>query len=223
MNSVRLLLPPPADRLHQRWTMLLTGLALYGLSSGLILQAGLGLDPWDVLHQGLARTFGGQVGTWAILASAAVLLLWLPLRARFGLGTLLNAVLVGLGINLTAWLVPAAHQLGLQAALLVTGVALNAFATGLYIGAGFGPGPRDGLTTAVAARGHSIRLVRTAIEATVLVAGWLLGGSVGVGTVLYAAAIGPLTHLSIPLLTPAARPDRDAARPGSAAASRESS
>ena len=212
---MRLLLPPPADRLSQRWTMLLTGLALYGLSSGLILQAGLGLDPWDVLHQGLARTFGGQVGTWAILASAAVLLLWLPLRARFGLGTLLNSVLVGLGINLTAWLVPVPHELVAQAVLLVTGVGVNAFATGLYIGAGFGPGPRDGLTTAIAARGHSIRVVRTAIEATVLVGGWLLGGSVGVGTVLYAVAIGPLTHLSIPLLTPTApgaagrHPDRD--------------
>jgi uncharacterized membrane protein YczE len=197
--------------------MLLSGLVLYGLSSGLILQAGLGLDPWDVLHQGLARTFGGQVGTWAILASVAVLLLWLPLRSRFGLGTLLNAVLVGVCLDLTVWLVPAVHGLAVQAVLLVTGVALNAFATGLYIGAGFGPGPRDGLTTAIAARGHSIRLVRTVIEATVLVAGWLLGGSVGVGTVLYAAAIGPLTHLTIPLLTPAPRaatlaPDRDPVR-----------
>lgn len=192
--------------------MLLSGLALYGLSSGLILQAGLGLDPWDVLHQGLARTFGGQVGTWAILASAAVLLLWLPLRARFGVGTLLNAVLVGLCMNLTVWLVPAMHELALQAVLLVTGVALNGFATGLYIGAGFGPGPRDGLTTAIATRGHSIRLVRTAIEATVLVAGWLLGGSVGVGTVLYGAAIGPLTHITIPLLTPRATASSKRAR-----------
>lgn len=197
---MRLLLPLPADRLTQRWTMLLSGLALYGLSAGLILQAGLGLDPWDVLHQGLARTFGGQVGTWAILASLAVLLLWLPLRAHFGVGTLVNAVLVGLCMNLTVWLLPAPHELALQAVLLGTGVALNAFATGLYIGAGFGPGPRDGLTTAIAARGHSIRLVRTAVEATVLVAGWLLGGSVGVGTVLYAAAIGPLTHRTIPWL-----------------------
>jgi uncharacterized membrane protein YczE len=131
-----------------------------------------------------------------------VLLLWLPLRARFGLGTLTNAVLVGLCLDLTVWLVPAAHEPALQAILLVTGVALNAFATGLYIGAGFGPGPRDGLTTAIAARGHSIRVVRTVIEATVLVAGWFLGGSVGIGTVLYATAIGPLTHITIPLLTP---------------------
>ncbi|WP_432995564.1 YczE/YyaS/YitT family protein [Dactylosporangium sp. CA-233914] len=182
--------------------MLLCGLALYGLSSGLILQAGLGVDPWDVLHQGLARTFRGQVGTWAILASVVVLLLWLPLRARFGVGTLANAVLVGLCINVTVWLVPVPHSLALQALLLMTGILLNAFATGLYIGAGFGPGPRDGLTTAFAARGHSIRLVRTVIEIAVLAVGWLLGGSVGVGTLLYAAAIGPLTHITIPLLRP---------------------
>ncbi|MFI5910661.1 YitT family protein [Dactylosporangium sp. NPDC051541] len=179
--------------------MLLSGLVLYGLSSGLIIQAGLGVDPWDVLHQGLARTFGGQVGTWAILASVAVLVLWLPLRARFGVGTLANALLVGLCINLTVWLVPAPHALVPQGAMLVAAVALNAFATGLYIGAGFGPGPRDGLTTAIAARGHSIRAVRTVIEVTVLAVGWLLGGSVGVGTVLYAVAIGPLTHITIPL------------------------
>lgn len=202
---MRFLLPLPADRLLLRWTMLLSGLVLYGCSSGLILQAGLGVDPWDVLHQGLARTFGGQVGTWAILASVGVLLLWLPLRSRLGVGTLVNAVLVGLCINLTVWLVPPAHGWVLQIALLVTGVLLNAFATGLYIGAGFGPGPRDGLTTAIAARGHSIRWVRTAIELIVLAGGWLLGGSVGAGTVVYAAAIGPLTHWTIPLLQPADR------------------
>jgi uncharacterized membrane protein YczE len=214
LKIVRYLLPLPPDRRPLRWTMLLAGLALYGLSSGLILQASLGVDPWDVLHQGLARTFGGQVGTWAILASVGVLVLWLPLRARFGVGTLANAVLVGLFINLTVWLVPVPRHLALQGALLVAGIALNAFATGLYIGAGFGPGPRDGLTTAIAARGHSIRLVRTVVEVAVLAVGWLLGGSIGIGTVLYAVAIGPLTHITIPLLTPgkvrprSTRPDR---------------
>lgn len=202
---MRFLLPLPADRMTMRWAVLLTGLVLYGFSSGLILQAGLGVDPWDVLHQGLARHFGGQVGSWAILASVIVLLLWIPLRARPGVGTLLNTVLVGLCINLTVALVPAPHTPVLQVLVLVAGVLVNAFATGLYIGAGFGPGPRDGLTTAIAARGHSIRLVRSAIELTVLAAGWLLGGSVGVGTVLYAASIGPLTHLTIPLLRPADR------------------
>ncbi|WP_433202551.1 YczE/YyaS/YitT family protein [Dactylosporangium sp. CS-047395] len=199
---MRLLLPLPKDRPARRWSMLLGGLALYGLSSGLIIQAGLGVDPWDVLHQGLARTLGGQVGTWAILASVAVLLLWLPLRARYGVGTLANAVLIGLGINATMWLVPAPHNLALKALMLVVAILLNAFATGLYIGAGFGPGPRDGLTTAIAARGHSIRLVRTVIEVTVLAVGWLLGGSVGIGTVLYAISIGPLTHITIPRLRP---------------------
>lgn len=198
---MRMLLPLPKDRLPLRWTMLLLGLVLYGVSAGFILQAGLGVDPWDVLHQGLARTFGGQVGTWAILASVVVLLLWLPLRARFGVGTLLNAVLVGLCINLTVSVVPQPHQLGLQVTLLVVAVALNGVATGLYIGAGFGPGPRDGLTTAIAARGHPIRVVRTVIELLVLAVGWLLGGSVGLGTVLYAATIGPITHITIPLLT----------------------
>lgn len=204
---MRFLLALPGDRLLLRWTMLLSGLVLYGFSSGLILQAGLGVDPWDVLHQGLARTFGGQVGTWAILASAVVLLLWLPLRARVGVGTLVNAVLVGLCINLTVALVPSVHGLVLQAVVLVTGVLVNALATGLYIGAGFGPGPRDGLTTAIAAKGHPIRWVRTGIEVTVLAAGWLLGGSVGLGTVLYAAAIGPLTHVTIPWLRPKNRND----------------
>ena len=198
---MHMLLPLPKDRLLLRWTTLLLGLVLYGVSAGFILQAGLGVDPWDVLHQGLARTFGGQVGTWAILASVVVLLLWLPLRARYGVGTLLNAVLVGLCINLTVSVVPRPRQLGLQVALLVVAVALNGVATGLYIGAGFGPGPRDGLTTAIARRGHPIRVVRTIIEVLVLGVGWVLGGSVGVGTVLYAATIGPITHITIPLLT----------------------
>ncbi len=195
--------------------MLLCGLALYGFSDGLILQADLGVDPWDVLHQGLARTFGGQVGVWVILVSAVVLLLWIPLRARLGVGTLANAVLVGSAIVATQWLVPVAHELAVQLLLLMGGVVLNGVATGLYIGAGLGPGPRDGLTTSIAAKGHSIRVIRTSIEVSVLVVGWLLGGSVGVGTVLYAAGIGPLTHVTIPLFALAPRPvPAPATRPG---------
>jgi uncharacterized membrane protein YczE len=181
--------------------MLFSGLVAYGVSSGLILQAGLGVDPWDVLHQGLARTFGGQVGTWAIAASLVVLLLWFPLRERFGVGTLANAVVVGLCINATVWTVPAQHDLAPQAIVLATGIVLNGLATGLYIGAGFGPGPRDGLTTAFAARGYQIRLIRTVVEGTVLAVGWAIGGSVGVGTVLYAVSIGPMMHLTVPLFT----------------------
>jgi uncharacterized membrane protein YczE len=199
------LLPLPTDRLPARWTMLFTGLVLYGASCGLILQADLGVDPWDVLHQGLARTFGGQVGTWTIVVSGAVLLLWLPLRGRYGVGTLVNALVVGLCIDATVALVPTQRDVVVRVVVLVTGVLLNAVATGLYIGAGFGPGPRDGLTTTVAARGHPIRVVRTVIEVSVLVLGWLLGGSVGLGTVLYATSIGPLTHVTIPLLTPRQR------------------
>lgn len=181
--------------------MLASGLALYGASDGLILQADLGVDPWDVLHQGLARTLGGQVGTWAIAVSVVVLLLWLPLRARFGVGTLTNAVVVGVAIDVTVLVVPAQHTVVLQAILLGTGIVVNGVATGLYIGAGLGPGPRDGLTTAFAARGHPIRLVRTAIEVSVLIVGWVIGGSVGVGTVLYAVLIGPLMHRTVPFFT----------------------
>lgn len=199
---MRYLLPLPTDRLPLRRTMLFGGLIAYGASCGLMLQANLGVDPWDVLHQGLARTFGGQVGTWTIAVSVVVLLMWLPLRARFGVGTLANAVVVGLGINATVWLLPTQHGWALQAVVLLTGVVLNGLATGLYIGAGFGPGPRDGLTTAIAARGHQIRLVRTVIEVSVLAVGWAIGGSVGVGTVLYAASIGPMTHWTIPFFTP---------------------
>ena len=211
---MRLLLPLPADRLALRWLMLLSGLALYGSSTGLILQAGLGVDPWDVLHQGLARTIGGRVGTWVILVSVAVLLLWLPLRARFGLGTLLNALLVGLAVDVTLWLVPLQHQLIRQVVMLLAGVGLNGLATGLYIGAGFGPGARDGLTTTIAARGYPLRLVRTVIELIVLLIGWLLGGSVGVGTVLYAASIGPLMHVTVALLRPADREPASTHAPG---------
>ncbi len=205
--AVHPLLPLPKDRLPMRWAMLAGGLVLYGASCGLILQADLGVDPWDVLHQGLSRTFGGQVGTWTIAVSLVVLLLWLPLRGRFGVGTLANALVVGLCVDATLALVPTQHDVAVRVVVLVVAVALNAVATGLYIGAGFGPGPRDGLTTTIAARGHQIRVVRTAIEVTVLAVGWLLGGSVGVGTVVYAASIGPLTHLTIPMFTPRAKVD----------------
>lgn len=190
----------PPDQRIGRATMLLGGLALYGFSDGLLVLADLGLDPWDVLHQGLSRTLGLQVGTWSILVGALVLLAWIPLRQRPGIGTVCNVVVIGLGINATLALVPAPHGLPLRVAVLVAAVLLNGVATGAYIGAGLGPGPRDGLSTGIAARGIPLRRVRTVVEVGVLAAGWILGGSVGVGTVLYALAIGPITHVTVPAL-----------------------
>jgi uncharacterized membrane protein YczE len=195
------LAPVPADRRVRRVAQLYLGLVLFGVTSSMFVLSGLGLDPWDVLHQGLSRTFGLAIGTWVIIASAVVLLFWWPLRQRPGLGTLSNAVVVGLVIDAVLALVHHPHALWARIALLVGGVIGNGLATGMYIGAGLGPGPRDGLTIGIAARGHSIRLVRTSIEGTVLVTGFLLGGTVGVGTVAYALLIGPITHVTIPALT----------------------
>lgn len=195
-----LLAPVPSTRRPARIALLLAGLVLYGASDGLLLLAGLGVDPWDVLQQGLSRSIGLQVGTWAVIVGAVVLLGWVPLRQRPGVGTVCNVAVIGLVINATLWLAPAPRALAVRAAVLVAGVLLNSIATGAYIGAGLGPGPRDGLSTGIAARGVSLRAVRTAIEVTVLGAGWLLGGTVGVGTAVYALAIGPLTHLTIPAL-----------------------
>ncbi|HEY1516965.1 MAG TPA: hypothetical protein VGF91_11140 [Solirubrobacteraceae bacterium] len=188
--------PPQARRLIQ----LYAGLVLFGVSSSMLLLAGLGVDPWDVFHQGLSRRLGLGVGTWSIIVGAAVLLLWIPLRQRPGFGTLSNVLVVGLVIDFMLDFVPPVHALPAQIVVMVGGVVLNGIATGAYIGAGLGPGPRDGLMTGLAARGHSIRVVRTSIELTVLLTGWLLGGTVGVGTVVYALAIGPLAHLTIPRL-----------------------
>lgn len=192
-----LVIPPP--RPH-RLSQLYAGLVLYGVSDSMLLLAGLGVDPWDVFQQGLSRRLGLGVGTWAIIVGAAVLFLWIPLRQRPGFGTLSNVIVIGAVIDLSMATAPAPHGLPLRATVMLAGVALNGVATGAYIGAGLGPGPRDGLMTGLAARGHSIRAVRTGIELTVLATGWLLGGTVGIGTVVYALAIGPLAHLFIPLL-----------------------
>ena len=193
--------PPPADRLARRLVQLLAGLVLYGISDALLVLGGLGLDPWDVLHQGLARRTGIPIGTWTIIVGAAVLLMWFPLRQRPGIGTACNVVVIGTVIDVVLAVVPAPNALALRWVSLLAGVALNGVATACYIGAGLGPGPRDGLMTGIARRGHSLRLVRTSIELSVLATGWLLGGTVGIGTVLYAVSIGPLVHLLLPRLT----------------------
>jgi uncharacterized membrane protein YczE len=198
---------PPPRRL--RLSQLYAGLVLYGVSDSMLLLAGLGVDPWDVFQQGLSRRLGLGVGTWAIVVGAAVLLLWIPLRQRPGFGTLSNVVVIGTVIDLMLATAPTPHGLALRAAVMLAGVALNGVATGAYIGAGLGPGPRDGLMTGLAARGRSIRVVRTGIELTVLASGWLLGGTVGIGTVVYALAIGPLAHAFIPLLRIDAAPHEE--------------
>lgn len=207
-----LLLPVPADARPRRLIQLYAGLVLYGFSSALLVEAALGLDPWDVLHQGLSRQTGVSIGTCTIAVGVLVLLLWVPLQQRPGLGTVSNAILIGLAVDGSLALLPAPPNLVWQWGFLLSGIVLNGVATGAYIGAGLGPGPRDGLMTGIAGRGHSIRLVRTGLEVVVLGAGWALGGSVGLGTVAYALGIGPLAHVFIPAFTigragPAAPPD----------------
>jgi uncharacterized membrane protein YczE len=195
----------PRERTAVRLAQLVVGLTLYGVSEALMLAPGVGVDPWDVFHTGLAHLTGIPVGTVLIVVGVLVLLLWIPLRQRPGLGTAANVVVIGAVVDLILSATPVPHTLWLRWAEFAAGVLLNAVATGLYIGAGLGAGPRDGLTTAVAARGHSIRVVRTAIEVSVLGLGWLLGGNVGFGTVAYAVAIGPLVHVTIPRLNFAGR------------------
>ncbi len=192
------LMPSPFGR---RLITLFLGLFLFGTSMGMLVNAGLGLSPWDVFHQGIARTIGVALGLVLIVTSFVVLALWIPLRERPGIGTVANAVLVGLSLEASLRFLPEATTLWPQVAMLLGGIVLNGLASGLYIGAGLGPGPRDGLMTGLAARGWSIRLVRTGIEAFVLVAGWLLGGTLGIGTLLYAVGIGPLVQIFLPWLT----------------------
>lgn len=188
-------------RLLHRLVQLYIGLLLYGLSAAFMVRSRLGLDPWDVFHQGLAKHLGLAIGTVVIIIGAAVLLLWIPLRQRPGLGTVSNVVLIGLSMNVALDVLPDPDPLAGRIAEMVGGVLLCGLATGMYIGAAFGPGPRDGLMTGLAARGWPIRRVRTLIELTVLTGGWLLGGTVGVGTLLYAVSIGPLAHVLIPRFT----------------------
>ena len=187
--------------LARRLVQLFLGLALYGASAGLIILSGLGNDPWDVLHEGASRQTGIGTGLWVCIAGALVMLLWIPLRQRPGLGTLGNVVVVGLVMELCLAVIEPAGEPASRWTLLTSGVLLNGMATGLYIGARFGPGPRDGLMTGLAARGLSLRAVRTGIELTVLGFGIALGGTAGIGTVIYALAIGPLAHVFVPAFT----------------------
>ncbi|MEW2130012.1 hypothetical protein [Streptomyces sp. NPDC005435] len=182
--------------LGRRLVQLYGGLALYGASSALLVRADLGMEPWNVLHQGLSRLTGLSIGVVMTLVGALVLLLWIPLRQRPGLGTVSNVLVIGFALDATLSVLPAVHGLVGRALLLVAGIVLNGAATGLYIAAAFGPGPRDGLMTGLHQRtGRSIRLLRTCVEVVVVATGFALGGTVGVGTVLYALSIGPLAQL----------------------------
>ncbi|MGG7733792.1 hypothetical protein PGN79_09925 [Klebsiella aerogenes] len=183
----------------RRLLQLYIGLVLYGVSTALFVHVNLGADPWDVFHLGVAKQLNISFGTVIIATGAAVLLLWIPLRQMPGLGTISNVIVLGLAADATLAVLPPLESLPARSLLLAGAVVMNAIATGMYIGAGFGPGPRDGLMTGLHARtGWSLRGIRTAIEVSVLLIGWLLGGKVGVGTVVYAFAIGPLIQLFLP-------------------------
>lgn len=177
------------------------GLVACGLGLALMVLGDLGLGPWDVLHQGISRRTGVPIGTVGILVGLLVLVAWVPLRQRAGVGTLCNVVVIGVVVDVTLAVAPEPHALALRWACTLAGVVLFGIGSGLYIGAGLGPGPRDGLMTGLAARGHSLRLVRTFLEVSVLVGGWALGGTVGVGTALFAFGIGPLVQAALGRLT----------------------
>ncbi len=201
MNTSRWFIPVTGLRLGRRLVQLVIGLTFFGIGIGLMLRSGLGLPPWDVLHQGLAVQMGLTVGIWSILVSFVVLAFWIPLRERYGIGTLLNAIVIGVMIDVTAAVVPEAPNTWWAAGMMIVGILLVAVTSGMYIGANLGPGPRDGLMTAIVRRGPSIRLTRVIMEVTVLVVGVLLGGTFGIGTVLYALLMGPLVQIFLPRWT----------------------
>ncbi|WP_020501125.1 YczE/YyaS/YitT family protein [Sciscionella marina] len=185
----------------RRLVQLFAGLALYGFTNAMVVRADLGLDAWNVLNQGLSDRLAWPFGLVTGLVSVVVLLAWIPLRQRPGFGTIANIVVIGVVVQLGLLIIPPQHSLAWRIPLLVGGIVLNGVATATYVGARLGPGARDGLMTGLHVRtGYSIRLVRTGIEVTVLIIGWLLGGTVGIGTVLYALSIGPLTQLFLRVL-----------------------
>ncbi len=187
--------------LTRRLVALYVGLWLYGTSMAVMIRAGLGLDPWDVFHQGVAAQVPLSFGVVTALTGIAVLLAWIPLRQRPGLGTVSNVVVIAIAVDAGLWVLPAVDGLWARLLAMVGAVVVNAAATVLYIGAGMGPGPRDGLMTGLVTRtGWPVWSVRTGIEVGVLTTGWLLGGSVGIGTLVYAFGIGPLVQLMIPLV-----------------------
>jgi len=189
-----------APGLRVRLPRLVFGLVLCGLGIAGMVRSNLGLGPWDVLHQGLSELSGIPIGTVGIIVGFVVLGGWIPLRERLGLGTVLNVILIGVVIDVTLLWLPEPDTLPVRALFLASGPVLFGVGSGYYIGAGLGPGPRDGLMTGLARRGMPVGAVRAGIELTALALGWLLGGTVGVGTVLFATTIGPLVHVLLPRL-----------------------
>ena len=199
----------PSERLRwaRRVSQLLLGLFLYGIAIAMMVRAGIGVSPWDVLTQGLAKQTGLPFGLLTNLIGVAVLLLWIPIRQKPGVGTVLNVLLIGPSAQLGLWLIPQQTVPWVQAIVFAGGLALLAVATGLYIGARLGPGPRDGLMTGLVRRtGWRIWVVRTGLEVTVLTIGWILGGQVGIGTLAFALLIGPMVNVTLPLLAVPTRP-----------------
>ncbi|GAB3584501.1 membrane protein YczE [Calidifontibacter terrae] len=188
-----------AGRLGRRLPQLFVGLTLYGVAMAMMVRAGVGLDPWDVFHFGIARHTGWSLGLTVIAVSIPVLLIWAPLRQWPGLGTIANAIWIGIATDAGLRVIPTVHGLFLQCLICVTAIIVNGIGGALYIGSQLGPGPRDGLMTGLHRRtGVSLRVVRTGLEISVLAIGWLLGGVVGIGTVLYAVLIGPLVQFFLP-------------------------
>lgn len=183
-----------------RLTRLFTGLVICGLGLSMMIAADLGLGPWDVLHQGLARITGAPIGVMVIAVGFTVLLLWIPLRERPGFGTIANVVVIGVVIDLTLVVVHTPDSLVLRTIMMLSGPVLFAIGSGFYLGVRMGPGPRDGVMTGLAKRGMPVGLVRAALEISVLVLGWALGGTVGLGTIWFALGIGPMVHWSLPRL-----------------------
>ncbi len=192
--------PAPLAVVRARLPRLVFGLFLFGSGSALQVKANLGLSPWEVLHQGIAVRTPLTIGVAGILVSLAVLLLWIPLRQPLGVGTVANAILIGIFIDLVIFVVPAPEAAIARWIALLAGIVLVGIGSGFYIGVHLGPGPRDGLMTGIARRGPSLRLARTGVEGSALVIGWLLGGTVGVGTVLFSLTIGPLVQFFLPKL-----------------------
>ncbi|MBX3100514.1 MAG: hypothetical protein KF761_13160 [Salinibacterium sp.] len=191
----------PALTLTRRIAQLLVGLFFYGFAIAMMIRAGLGIAPWDVLSQGVVLHTGINYAVVTNVIGALVLLLWIPIRQKPGIGTVANVLLIGPSIEVGLWMMPATDDLIARILLLAGGLILLAVATGLYIGARFGPGPRDGLMTGIHHRtGWPIWAVRTSIEVTVLAIGWLLGGNVGLGTLAFALLIGPMVNVTLPLL-----------------------